>query len=127
MRLTVTSPNGLKSSFKASAFIDKNEAQALSASGLAGVIATLSPQPQAEVSLGLEKAKLAERRSILKSIWEPSKNSTALGSISRRTPLSSTTSSSGETDSASSIVYDIPAQPPFLTPTRRPATGLPAA
>src|SRR5271156_7000848 len=111
MRLTATSPNGLKSSLKASPFMQENQAGALSASGLAGVIATLSPQPQAEVSLGLEKAKLADRRSTLKSICEPSRNNTAFGSINSLTPLSSTTSSRGETVSASSIVYDMPAQP----------------
>src|SRR5690242_20218800 len=80
------------------------QAGALRASGLAGVMATLSPQPQAEVSFGLEKAKLADNRSTLKSICAPSRNSTAFGSIKRRTPLSSTTSSRGDAVSAISIV-----------------------
>ena len=68
---------------------------AASASGSAGVIATLSPQPQAEVSLGLRKVKVEDSRSTLKSISEPSRNSTAFGSIRTLTPLSSMTSSSG--------------------------------
>src|SRR4029078_8133262 len=50
----------------------------------------------------------------------------AFGSIRILTPLSSTTSSVGPTASAYSIVYSIPAQPPFFTPTRTPAMGLPA-
>jgi hypothetical protein len=37
--------------------------------------------------------------------------------------LSSTTSSEGLIASAYSMVYSMPAQPPFLTPTRTPATG----
>src|SRR5208337_4811806 len=41
-----------------------------------------------------------------------------------RTPLSSTISSTGRTSVAYSIVYSMPAQPPFFTPTRKPATGL---
>src|SRR5271166_710348 len=79
-------------------------AGAFRVSGFAGVRATLSPQPQAEVSLGLEKEKVADRRSTLKSICAPSRNSTALGSISSLTPLSSTISSRGETVSANSMV-----------------------
>src|SRR5215216_4614765 len=39
------------------------------------------------------------------------------------TPLSSTTSSSFSWRSAHSIVYSMPAQPPFFTPTRKPRTG----
>src|ERR1700729_2830840 len=70
----------LKQLFQAVGVHETRQAGALRASGFAGVIATLSPQPQAEVSLGLEKAKLADRRSTLKSICEPSRNSTALGS-----------------------------------------------
>src|SRR5271155_4878159 len=93
----------------------ENQAGALSASGLAGVMATLSPQPQADVSLGLEKAKVAERRSTLKSICEPSRNSTAFGSMSSRTPLSSTTSSLGAAHrmglAAPPAVFDPDAQP----------------
>ena len=51
----------------------------------------------------------------------PIRNSTAFGSIRIRTPWSSTTSSSGFAASAYSRMYSWPAQPPFFTPTRRPA------
>ena len=37
--------------------------------------------------------------------------------------MSSTTSSAAPTLSAYSMVYSMPAQPPFLTPTRTPAIG----
>src|ERR1700704_7160038 len=45
----------------------------------AGVSATDSPQPQAEVWFGLLKTKPADSLSILKSISVPRRNSTALG------------------------------------------------
>src|SRR5690349_22892212 len=70
----------------------------------AGVSATDSPQPQAEVWFGLLNTKPADSLSILKSISVPSRNITALGSISSLTPLSSTTSSCGCALSAYSIV-----------------------
>jgi hypothetical protein len=60
---------------------------------------------------------------VVKSISVPSRNSTAFGSTKTRTPRSSTTSSPGLGPSAYSIVYDMPAQPPLRTPTRRPAIG----
>ena len=44
-----------------------------------------------------------------------------LGSTRMVTPLSSTLSSSGPAASAYSSTYSWPAQPPFFTPTRRPA------
>ena len=50
---------------------------------------------------------------------------TAFGSISTRAPLCSTTSSKGFCSAAQSSVYSMPAQPPFLTPMRRPAAPVP--
>src|SRR5262249_43222234 len=94
------------------------------AGSLAGVIATDSPQPQALVWFGLLKTNVADSLSTLKSISVPSRKSTAFGSTSTFTPLSSTISSLFLMSSAYSTVYDIPAQPPFFTPTRSPAIGL---
>ena len=62
-----------------------------------GVIATDSPQPQAEVWFGLLKTNCDESLVVWKSISVPSRNRTALGSIRTFTPLSSITSSSGLT------------------------------
>ncbi len=77
---------------------------AIRASGLTGVMATLSPQPQAEVWFGFWNTKPDDSLSTLKSISVPSRNSTALGSMRIRTPLSSTTSSVGAAEPAISIV-----------------------
>jgi len=68
------------------------------------VIATDSPQPQAEVWFGLLKTNCDDIFVVWKSISVPSRNSTALGSMSTVTPLSSTTSSSGLMLSAYSMV-----------------------
>src|SRR5262245_44188871 len=87
-------------------------------SAFAGVNSTDSPQPQAEVWFGLLNTNCEDSLSTFQSISVPSRNSTALGSIRSFTPLSSTTSSVGPTLSTYSMVYSIPAQPPFLTPTR---------
>src|SRR5205085_12110358 len=94
-----------------------------SVSASAGLIATDSPQPQADVWLGLRNTKPDLSGVASKSISVPRRNSTALASTSIFTPLSSTISSKGRFSSAHSIVYSIPAQPPFFTPTRRPAKG----
>ena len=59
------------------------------------MMTTDSPQPQASVWFGLLKTKRAPSFSRLKSISVPIRNMTALGSMKMRTPLSSTTSSSG--------------------------------
>src|SRR5260370_20160782 len=79
-----------------------------------------SLQPQATTWFGLLKMNCADILSALEPIPVPSKNSTALGSTRIFTPLSSTTSSVGRTSWAYSTVYDCPAQPPFLIPTRKP-------
>src|SRR4029079_6403630 len=74
------------------------------AGSAAGVNCTDSPQPQAEVWFGLLNTKVDDSLSTLKSISVPSRNRTALGSISSFTPLSSTTSSNLLAASAYSIV-----------------------
>ena len=58
----------------------------ISTGTVAGVMATLSPQPQADVSFGLLKTNVDENLSVFTSIWEPSRNNTALGSIRIVTP-----------------------------------------
>src|SRR5579862_3445731 len=74
--------------------------EAAAQAGFAGVIETLSPQPQAAVWFGLLKTKRAPSFSRTKSISVPIRNRIALGSMKIFTPLSSTTSSSGFTSSA---------------------------
>ena len=50
---------------------------------------------------------------------------TALGSISTLAPFCSTTSSNGFCSAAHSMVYSMPAQPPFLMPMRSPPVPAP--
>ena len=50
----------------------------------------------------------------------PNRNICAVGAIRTRASPCSTTSSPGEAVSASSMVYSMPAQPPFFRPMRRP-------
>src|SRR5262249_39515450 len=89
----------------------------------AGVMATDSPQPQALDWFGLLKTKAALSLSTLKSSSVPNRNRIAVGSIRILTPFSSTTSSCGPKLSAYCMVYSMPAQPPFFTPTRMPTIG----
>src|SRR6185312_5527829 len=67
---------------------------------VAGLIDTLSPQPQAAVWFGLLNTNRAPSFSRTKSISVPIRKRIALGSMNILTPLSSTTSSSGPTASA---------------------------
>src|SRR5215475_8610125 len=105
MRRTSTGPNAANSSRMCSESTASQRAQDASAdASAAGVSATDSPQPQAEVWFGLLNTKPDDNLSTLKSISVPSRNSTALGSIISLTPLSSTTSSRGAAASAYSMV-----------------------
>src|SRR6185437_2274175 len=70
----------------------------------AGVICTLSPQPQAEVWFGLLKTNRAPSFSCTKSSSVPIRNRMALGSMKIFTPLSSITSSKGLASVAYSMV-----------------------
>src|SRR5436305_734135 len=89
-------------------FSRRRKARTQCASALAGSVAgvncTDSPQPQAEVWFGLLNTKVEDSLSTLKSISVPSRNITALGSISNLMPLSSTISSNFAASAAYSIV-----------------------
>ncbi len=63
--------------------------------------------------------------SVLKSISVPSRNRIADGSIRIARPCPRRPRRAGAS-AAYSIVYSMPAQPPFFTPTRKPATGVSA-
>src|SRR5690606_31642713 len=79
-----------------------------------------SPQPQASATLGLLKRKPDSSSAGAESISVPKRNICALGAIITRAPSCSTTSSMGPGAAANSMVYSMPAQPPFLTPSRSP-------
>ena len=86
----------------------------------AGFSSTDSPQPQAELWLGLRKVKPVRSVVFSKSISVPSRKSAASGATQTCAPFFSTWSSPVFGSVTRSTVYSMPAQPPFLMPRRTP-------